>query len=168
VIKSEKSCNLISDLEETFNNLRWFNSKLNLEKCIFGVPRGKLLRNIITERDIEVNPDKILAIARMGLIKNVKDVQWLMGCLMTLSRFVSQLRDCELPLYKMLKKTDSFHWTKETQKVLNELKVLITKPPVLASPKQGGTLLLYIVATTKVISVALVVEREEPGHAYKV
>jgi hypothetical protein len=57
---------------------------------------------------------------------------------------------------------------KETQKALNELKVLITKPPVLASPKQGGTLLLYIVATTKVISVALVVEREEPGHAYKV
>jgi hypothetical protein len=52
--------------------------------------------------------------------------------------------------------------------VLDEHKVLITKPPVLASPKQGGTLLFYIAATTKVISVALVVEREEPGHAYKV
>jgi hypothetical protein len=48
----------------------------------------------------------------------------------------------------MLKKSDSFHWAEETQKVLNELKTLITKPSVLASPELGETLLLYIVATT--------------------
>jgi hypothetical protein len=34
---------LITDLEETFANLRHFNIKLNQEKCTFGVPRGKLL-----------------------------------------------------------------------------------------------------------------------------
>jgi hypothetical protein len=38
VIKSRKSGSLISDLEETFNNLRWFNVKLNPEKCTFRVP----------------------------------------------------------------------------------------------------------------------------------
>jgi hypothetical protein len=46
--------------------------------------------------------------------------------------------------------------------------MLITKPSVLASPELGETLLLYTVATTQVISVATVVEREEPGHVYKV
>jgi hypothetical protein len=75
VIKSRKSCNLISGLEETFNNLRRFNIKLNPKKCTFGVPRGKLLGYIITEHDNEVNPDKISAIAEMGPLKNVKDVQ---------------------------------------------------------------------------------------------
>jgi hypothetical protein len=29
VVKSQRSSNLISDLEETFNNLKWFNIKLN-------------------------------------------------------------------------------------------------------------------------------------------
>jgi hypothetical protein len=72
--KSLKSDNIISDLEETFNNLRWFNIKLNPEKCTFGVPRGKLMGYIITERGIEINPDKILTIAKMGQVRNVKDV----------------------------------------------------------------------------------------------
>jgi hypothetical protein len=41
-------------------------------------------------------------------------------------------------------------------------------PPVLASPEPDETLLLYVMATTQVISATLVVEREEPGHIYKV
>jgi hypothetical protein len=167
MVKSQKSGNLISNLEEIFNNLWRFNIKLNSEKCSFGVPWGKLLGYNITERGIEANFNKILAIAEMGQVRNVKDVQWLIGCLASLSHFMSQLGECGLPLYKLLKKSDFFHWTKEVQKALNELKMLITKPLFLASPEPGETLLLYVVGTTKVISAALVVEREEPGHVYK-
>jgi ribonuclease HI len=71
-------------------------------------------------------------------------------------------------LYKLLKKSDSFHWTDETQKALDELKAPISKPTVLASLEPGEILLIYIVATTQVISAALVLEREELGHIYKV
>jgi hypothetical protein len=73
-----------------------------------------------------------------------------------------------LPLYKLLKKFDSFYWADETQKVLDDLKALISKPPILALPEPGETLLLYITATTQVICATLVVEQEEPGHVYKV
>jgi hypothetical protein len=41
--------------------------KLNLQKCVFGVPRG-----IISECGIEANPEKVTAITRMGLIQNIK------------------------------------------------------------------------------------------------
>jgi hypothetical protein len=71
-------------------------------------------------------------------------------------------------MYKLLKKSDPFHWTDETQKTLDDLKALISNLSVLASSKPGGTLLLYVMATTQVISMTLVVEREEPGHVYKV
>jgi hypothetical protein len=74
-----------------------------------------------------VNPDKI-----SPLWWNVKDIQWLMGCLTTLNHFMSRLGECGLPLYKLLKKSDSFHWVHETQKALDEFKALISKPPVLA------------------------------------
>jgi hypothetical protein len=72
---------------------------------------------------------------------------------------MSQLGEHGLPLYKLLKKSDSFHWTDKTQKALDELKALITKPLVLALSEPGKTLLLYIMTTTQVISAALVVER---------
>jgi hypothetical protein len=71
-------------------------------------PRGKLIWYIFTKRGIEANPNKILAIAKIGHIKNVKIVQWLMGCLTTLNHFVSHLGERGLPLYKLLKKSDSF------------------------------------------------------------
>jgi hypothetical protein len=91
-----------------------------------------------------------------------------MGYLVALSHFVSQLGERGLPMYKLFKKFDTFRWMNETQKALDNLKTLISKPLVLASPEPGATLLLYVTATTQVISAALVVEREELGHMYKV
>jgi hypothetical protein len=52
--------------------------------------------------------------------------------------------------------------------MLDDLKALISKAPILASPERGETLLLYVTATPQVVSAALVVEREDPGHVYKV
>ena len=92
----------------TFSNLRRFNIKLNLEKCVFGVSKGKLLGYFVSERGIEANPKKITTISNMGPIRNVKGVQRLTGCLATLSHFISQLGERGMPLYKLLKKTDAF------------------------------------------------------------
>ena len=55
-------------------NLRRFNIKLNPKKCVFGVPKGKLLEYIVSKRGIEANPKKITAISNMGPICNVKGV----------------------------------------------------------------------------------------------
>jgi hypothetical protein len=75
-----------------------------------------------------------------------------MGCLVALSWLMSRLGKHELPLYKLLKKSDSFRWMEEAQKALDELKTLITKPSVRASPELGKTLLLYVMEITQVIS----------------
>ena len=67
----------------------------------------------MSERGIEANPEKITAISNMGPIRNVKGVQRLTGCLATLSRFISWLGEWGMPLYKLLKKTNTFVWTEE-------------------------------------------------------
>jgi hypothetical protein len=71
VVKSKKKGDLVPDLTEVFANLRQHGVKLNLEKCVFGVLRGMLLDFIVSERDIEANPENILAIMDMGPIKNM-------------------------------------------------------------------------------------------------
>ena len=43
VVKSKEKTTLIQDLDENFANLRKINLKINPEKCVFGVPSGKLL-----------------------------------------------------------------------------------------------------------------------------
>ena len=48
------------------------------------------------------------------------------------------------------------------------VKQLLTKTSILVPPTVGEPLPLYIVATTQVVSAALVVEQEEEGHALKV
>ena len=38
----------------------------------------------------------------------------------------------------------------------------------MTAPRPDETLLIYIAATSRVVSITIVVEREEAGHAYKV
>lgn len=85
-----------------------------------------------------------------------------------MSHFISHLGEQGLPLYRFLTKTDHFVWTSEAQEALEKLKALLVKPPILVPPIDGEPLLLYITATTQVVSVVLVVERTEEGHVLKV
>jgi hypothetical protein len=58
-----------------------------------------LLGFIVSEHGIEANPEKISTITRIGLIQNLKGVQWITRCLATLSHFISHLGEWGLPLY---------------------------------------------------------------------
>ena len=126
-----------------------------------------LLEFIVSEHGIEANQVKILDIMKMGLIPSLKGVQKVTGCLTALSRFISRFGKWGLPLYQLLKKTDRFPWMPEAHEALDKLKVLLTKALILVPPAEGEPLLLYVVATTQVVSAALVVERGEEGHALK-
>jgi hypothetical protein len=165
VVKTRKASHLLSDLETTFKCLRAKGVKLNPEKCVFGVPQGMLLGFIVSEQGIEANPKKITAITSMGPIKDLKGVQRVMGCLAALSRFISRLGERGLPLYRLLRKTERFTWTPEAEEALGNLKALLTNVPILVPRAAGEALLIYIAATTQVVSTTIVVERREEGHA---
>jgi hypothetical protein len=165
VIKTRNPKDLIADLEETFNGLRKFRWKLNPTKCVFRVPSGKLLGFIVSNQGIEANPKKIMAITGMEAPATIKVVQKLTGCMAALNRFISQLEERGLPFFKLLKCQDKFQWTEEAERALQDLKQHLQSPPVLTAPLLGENLLLYIAAITHV---AIIVERNEEGHAFGV
>jgi len=103
----------------------------------------------------------------MKRLERLHDVQKFTGYLAALSRFISRLGEKALPLYRLMKKSDSFEWTAEAQAAFVELKALLFTQPVLAAPNEKEPLLLYIAATGQVVSTVLTVEREEQGKAYK-
>ena len=85
--------------------------KLNLSKCTFGVTVGKFLGFMVSQRGIEVNPEKIRAIMEMAPPTSIKEVQSLNGKVAALNRFISRVTDKCLPFFYTLKK--SFEWTAE-------------------------------------------------------
>jgi hypothetical protein len=104
----------------------------------------------------------------MSPIRDLKGVQKVTGCLAVLSRFISRLGEKALPLYRLLKKFEHFSWTLEAEEALSKLKAMLSNPPVLVPPATGEPLLLYVAATTQVVSTAVVIERAEEGHALPV
>jgi hypothetical protein len=111
---------------------------------------------------------KVLAITDMGAPATIKDVQKLTGCMVALNRFISRLGERGLPFFKLLKSQDKFQWTEEAERALQDLKHHLQSRPVLTTPLSREDLLLYIAATTHVVSSAIVVERSEEGHAFGV
>nr|AAX96424.1 retrotransposon protein, putative, Ty3-gypsy sub-class [Oryza sativa Japonica Group] len=160
VVKSRKAFDHAIDLQETFDSLRAAGIKLNPEKCVFGVCIGKLLGFLVSERGIEVNPEKINAIQQMKPPSSVHEVQKLAGRIAALSRFLSKAAERALPFFKTLRGTGKFNWTPECQAAFDELKQYLQSPPALISPPLGSELLLYLAASPVAVSVALVQETE--------
>jgi hypothetical protein len=117
--------------------LRRYRWKLNPEKCVFGVPAGKLLGFIVSHPGIEANLEKIEVIMRMEPPRSQNKVQRFIGCMAALSRFISRLGEKGMSFYKLLKKVDKFQWTTEAQEALEALKKFLTTPPVLKPPRRA-------------------------------
>jgi hypothetical protein len=75
VMASKKKEIYISGLAVTFPNMREARLKLNPEKCIFGITKGKVFGCLVSTKGIEVNPDKISALIQMQPLQSRKDVQ---------------------------------------------------------------------------------------------
>jgi hypothetical protein len=163
VVKTKQSGTLLDDLKETFANLRRYRMKLNPEKCTFGVPAGQLLGYIISQRGIEANLSKIKAIEALEKPTQLRNVQKFAGCLASLSRFVSWLGEKAMLLYQLMKKMDHFVWSQCADDAFNDLKRALSTAPILAALAPREPMLLYIVATPRVISIMIVVERAEEG-----
>jgi hypothetical protein len=103
VVKTKVASTLVDDLNQTFKALNKFQWKLNPKKCIFGVPSGILLGNIVSREGIRPNPKKVKAVMKMKLPKCIRDIQKLTGCTAALSRFISWLSEKGLPFFKLLK-----------------------------------------------------------------
>ena len=113
---------------------------------------------MLSQRGIEVNPDKIRAIIEMTSPRNVKEVRSLNGKVVVLNRVVSRARDKCLPFFHTLKK--SFEWTAEYQQAFKDLKAYLSSSPLLSPLKPREALFLYLVVSSVAVSTALVREEE--------
>jgi hypothetical protein len=163
VVKSVQRRDHISDLAETFANLRAANLKLNPEKCVFGIHKGKVLGCLVSTKGIEANPDKIKALVEMQDPVSAKDVQKLTGRVVALNRFIPRVAERSLPFFQVLRSAKNFQWSETQKQAFQELKDYLSNMTKLCPPEPKSPLLLYVCASNSAISVALVQEKEEEG-----
>ncbi|XP_057811344.1 uncharacterized protein LOC131025564 [Salvia miltiorrhiza] len=159
LVRSIKASSHVADLEETFSVVRKNKLLLNPTKCTFGVQSGKFLGYRVTPEGIEVNNDKVKAILNMTSPRNVKEIKTLNGRITALSRFISRSAERSLPFFKVLRKGSRFEWSGECQRAFEDLKVYLTKLPVLTKPSPGEPLYLYISMGVESLSSVLVREK---------
>jgi hypothetical protein len=74
VVKTRKAHTLVHNLQRTFTALSKYQWKPNPKKCIFGVPSGILLGNVVSHDGIRPNPSKVKVVLDMQPPKNVKNI----------------------------------------------------------------------------------------------
>jgi hypothetical protein len=161
IVKSTKQENHIANLQETFANFRQAGLKINPEKCVFGVKKGKFLDCLVSTKGIEANRSKIEAILCMEPPNSKRGAQRLAGRLASLNRFISRLAERNLPFFEILKSAEVFQWGPAQQKAFEELKQYLINLTTLTPPSSGTPLLLYVVASHSAVSAALVQEKQD-------
>jgi hypothetical protein len=115
IVKVKSYASMLDNLALVFGRLRLTRTKLNPDKCVFGVTTDKLLSFLVSYRRIEANPEKIKTIEAMRPPAHIKDMQKLTGCLAALSQFVSRLVERALPFFRLLRKSGPFIWTEDAE-----------------------------------------------------
>ncbi|KAA3462458.1 reverse transcriptase [Gossypium australe] len=104
IVKSRTEKEHVQILRKLFLRLKKFQLKLNLTKCTFGARSGKLLGFVVSEKGVEIDPDKFKAIQELLPSHTKKEVRGFLGRLNYIAGFISQLTEKCDPIFRLLKK----------------------------------------------------------------
>ena len=107
----------------------------------------ELLGHIVSERGIEVDPEKVKAILDMPAPRNEKEIRGFLGRLQYISHFIARLIDICEPIFHLLRKNQPTVWNNDCQCAFEKIKECLLSPPVLVPPTPGRPLLLYLLVS---------------------
>ena len=104
-----------------------------MSKCVFAISEVEYLGHIIS-RGVKTNPKKIVAMVDWPVPKSLKALSGFLGLAGYYRKFIKGYGQIASPLTALLK-NDAFLWSDKDEKALEELKAVVSQPPMLISPK---------------------------------
>lgn len=101
-----------------------------MKKCNFARARVEYLEHIISEKGVEVDPNKIRAIKEWPAPTNVQEVRGFLGLTGYYRRFVQNYWNVAAPITQLLK-LGAYKWTEEAQEAFEKLKNAMMTLPIL-------------------------------------
>jgi hypothetical protein len=133
---------------------------LNPKKSHFGMEEGKLLGHIISKKGIKIDPSRVEGILKIGTLHSKKEVQPFLGKVNFLRRFILNLAEIIKHITYMLRKGNKIKWNLEAKKSFEDIKVVLTKSPVLASPNFTKDFIMFSFASGH-ITIGVLLQKDE-------
>ena len=136
-------------LIEVFRILKKYNVKLSINKCNCFVDKFQFLGFNFDSNGITLTDERISGILNLEQPCNLKGLQRILGSMVYIGRFISDLSTHLLPLTHLLNKNVPFIWGKEQSDALTNLKQLIKSKMTLKFIDADQELSLYCDSSKK-------------------
>ncbi|XP_048582128.1 uncharacterized protein K02A2.6-like [Nematostella vectensis] len=101
------------------------------DKCEFSKQKIKYLGHIISEKEVETDPEKNKAIQDFPRPNTVKELQRFNGMVNQLAKFLPDLAKINEPLRQLLRKEQQWLWDQPQERAFQEIKKKLTSTEVL-------------------------------------
>ena len=137
-------------LRAACHRLRYYNLKLNLEKCKLGSDNVAYLGHTLTSRGIQPGFDKTQALTATEFPHTLRQMRSFLGLANYFRAYIPNYSRLAAPLYKTTR--SDFNWKsdnipEEAYQAFAHIKALLTERPLMAYPTQQGRFHIYVDAS---------------------
>jgi hypothetical protein len=104
---------------------------------------GKLLGHIVSSEGVRIDPSRVEVILTLSLPRSKMEVQYFLGKVNLLRRFVSNFVEFLKCITTMLRKDNEIKWTTKAHSSFDQIKKGLTESPVLVSPDYSKDFLIF-------------------------
>jgi hypothetical protein len=122
---------------------------------------GNILGHIISKEGIKIYPSRVEGILKISTPRSRKEVQSFLGKVKILTRFILNLVEIIKNITCMLQKGYKIKWNSEAKKSFEDIKMDLTKAPMLASTDFTKDFLLFSFASEHTIAEVLLQKDEQ-------
>jgi hypothetical protein len=142
-------------LRKVFLKCRSFGISLNPKKYLFTMQEGKLLGHIVSAEGVRIDPSRVEAIQALSIPRSKKEVQYFLGKINFLKRFVPNFVEEVKLITTMLRKENEVRWTSESQNSFEKIKKALTEAPMLINPNYSKDFFIFSFASPDTVVVVL-------------
>jgi hypothetical protein len=150
-------------LRQVLIRCRHFFISLNPNKTIFSVTEGNLLGHIVSQEGVKVDLERVIAIKRLPLPTNKKEMQSFFGKINFLRRFIPNFAQVVKPLNQLMNKDIWFKWDPPTGNDFDSIKKSIAIVALLISPNHSKYFFMYTSSLEETIS-SILMKKDHEGN----
>jgi len=122
-------------VEEVLRRLEENDLYVKPEKCVWKARKVPFLGVVMGEGKVEMEEDKVEGVLKWPMPQCMRDVRKFLGLANYYRRFVKNFTKVALPMNRLTRKDEKWKWEEEQQAVFEQLKLVFTTRPVLATPE---------------------------------